>query len=460
MSAEVDLDPDLGRVRRAAHSLRAAQPGWAAAPVSTRAACLRRWVAELERRRSDLVEALRHDTGRIALSEMELDSVGANVERCAEWAQLMAGRQPRPLPGVGVTLHEIPVPLGLVGVIAPWNFPLQLALIDAVPALLAGCAVLVKPSEVTPAFVPVLVEAIKAVPELAEVLTVVEGGQQVGQAVVESVDAICFTGSVATGRTVARAAADRFIPAFLELGGKDAAIVAASADLHIATSAVLWGATANAGQSCMSIERVYVAAEVADEFVDRLVSQAARLTTDGAGDGKGDISRFINDAQADVVAAHLADAVARGAEIRCGGTVRTEGGHRFLPATVLTGVDHSMAVMTQETFGPVIPVMSVPSVDEAVRLANGTDYGLSAAVFAEPQEALTIAARLAAGGISINDVCLTGIAPVGEKQAFKYSGLGPSRMGPEAVARFFRKRLALVRDEPRLQPWWYADGGR
>lgn len=445
-----------GSVHTVAAGLRSAQPRWARLPVGERAEILHRWIAQIEKRRSDLVEGLRRDTGRVALSEMEVDSVIANVQRCSDWAkEMLGGHVERSIPGVDVTVHEIPVAIGVVGVIAPWNFPLQLALIDAVPALLAGCAVLVKPSEVTPTFVPVLVDSIAAEPALADVLKVIEGGPEIGRAVVDVVDVVCFTGSVRTGRQVARAAADRFIPAFLELGGKDPAIIAGSADVEVATSAVLWGATANAGQSCMSIERVYVVEELAEEFVSVLTAKAARCSVDLAGDDSGDISWFINPAQADLVAAHLADAVERGAEVCCGGAVANVDGRRFLPPTVLTGADHSMRVMTEETFGPVIPVMSVQSVAEAVALANGTDYGLSAAVFAEEQEALAIAGQLAAGGISINDVCLTGIAPVAEKQAFKYSGLGPSRMGREAVSRFLRKRVALVREQPRHQPWWY-----
>ncbi|MGH3265448.1 MAG: aldehyde dehydrogenase family protein, partial [Trebonia sp.] len=325
-----------------------------------------------------------------------------------------------------------------------------------VPALLAGCAVLLKPSELTPLFVEPLAASIAAVPELAGVLRIVTGGPETGRAVIEQVDAVCFTGSVRTGREVARQAADRFIPAFLELGGKDPAIVCASADLDVATSALLWGSTANAGQSCMSIERVYVAREVARRFTELLVEKADLVTLDRAGDGSGQVSRFIDPRQAVVVTEHLADAVARGATVRSGGEVEgTADGALFLPPTVVTGVDHTMRIMTEETFGPVIPVMAVESAAQAVEYANSTSYGLSAAVFGGQDEALQIARQLEAGGISVNDVCLTGMVPVGEKQAFKLSGLGPSRMGPASVARFVRRRIALVREEPRRQPWWY-----
>jgi acyl-CoA reductase-like NAD-dependent aldehyde dehydrogenase len=315
--------------------------------------------------------------------------------------------------------------------------------------------VLVKPSELAPAFVPILRASVEAVPELDRVLAVVEGGPQVGRAVVESVDVVCFTGSVRTGQAVAVAAAAAFIPAFLELGGKDPAVVAASADLDVATSGVLWGSTANTGQSCMSIERVYVEQPVVDRFVELLVEKAERVTLAVPGVENGDLGPFIDPRQADVVADHLADAVNRGAVIRCGGEFEEHGGRRYLRPTVLTGVDHSMRVMTDETFGPVIPVMAVADADEAVALANDTRYGLSAAVFAAPDEARALAVRIQAGGVSLNAVCLTGLVPEGEKQAFKSSGLGPSRMGPASLRRFLRQRVLLERQDPQVQPEWY-----
>lgn len=453
-----DMRGELAAVREIAQSLRHAQRSWGERPVADRCDVLARWGEELYRRRPKLVEALRTDTGRTGLSELEVDSVAKNIARCSQWArELLEPGPSQAVDGEGIDLYQIPEPLGLVGVISPWNFPLQLALIDAVPALLAGCAILLKPSELTPGFVPILGECIAAVPELAAVLRIVEGGPDMGRAVVDCVDAVCFTGSVRSGRDVGRRAAERFVPAYLELGGKDPAIVCASADLDLATSAVLWGSTANAGQSCMSIERVYVAAEVAEHFVDLLVSKASRLTLDVGADGSGDISRFIDPRQAEVVASHICDAVARGARVRCGGEVESVGGNLFLRPTVLTGVDATMRVMTEETFGPVLPVVEFQSEDDAVALANSTDYGLSAAVFGHEAKALAIAQKLQAGGISINDVLLTGLAPVGEKQAFKLSGLGPSRMGPSAVSRFVRRRIALVRRDPQLQPWWYGE---
>lgn len=436
--------------------LRGSVDQWAARPVQDRVAILEQWRQQIVARRGDLVAALSQDTGRLALSEMEVDAVLSSISRHSTWAnELLGAPACKQSSDPGVSIVDAPVPLGVVGVISPWNFPLQLALIDAVPALLAGCAVIVKPSEVTPAFVPVLRASVAAVPELAEVLVIVEGGPETGREIVEDVDAVCFTGSVHTGRQVAEAAAAQFIPAFLELGGKDAAIVTASADLEVASSGILWGSTANTGQSCMSLERVYVEAPVAEELIEALLRKAASVTLAVPGPADGDLGPFIDPCQADVVTSQLADAVARGARIRCGGQVEEHHGQRFMRPTVLTGVDHTMAVMTEETFGPVIPVMVVENVDEAVTLANSTKYGLSGAVFAVQDQAQQIASRLLAGGISINDVCLTGLIPEGEKQAFKSSGLGPSRMGPTSLRRFLRQRVFLVRSEQQIQPWWY-----
>jgi len=375
------------QVTAAVTRLRQQAGDWAARPIDERIAVLGAWAEEIRKRRRELVAAIAADTGRVGLSEMEVDWVFGAIQRQSRWARDLFPAPTRTSSDPSVTITDAPVPLGVVGVISPWNFPFQLALIDAIPALLAGCPVLVKPSELCPAFVPVLRATVAAVPDLARVFAIVEGGPDVGRAVVANVDAVCFTGSVSTGRAVAAAAAAAFIPAFLELGGKYPAVVAASADLDVATSAILWGATANTGQSCMSIERVYVERPVADRFVELLVAKAQRVTLAVSGQPDGDLGPFIDPRQVEVVRHHLEDAVRKGARIRCGGEIEVHDGRSYLRPTVLTEVDHSMLVMTEETFGPIIPVMAVADLGEAVALANDTEYGLSAAVFAEPEEA-------------------------------------------------------------------------
>jgi acyl-CoA reductase-like NAD-dependent aldehyde dehydrogenase len=439
------VPPD--RLAALAAGLRERQRSWSAAD---RGEILSRFAAALAAD-EELLAALVADTGRVGESVLERQIVAGLIDRWVRQAPALLAppaETPASLPGVFVGGDV--VPYELVGVISPWNFPLLLGLIDAVPALAAGCAVLVKPSEVTPRFIEPLM---RLVPEELP-LEVVEGDGETGAALVDLVDAVVFTGSVETGQVVAEAAARAFVPAFLELGGKDPAIVLGGADLERAASAVLWGGTANAGQSCQSIERVYVAREVHDEFLALLVDRAAEvgLTCEG-----GPIGPIIGPGQEDVIAAHLADAVAKGATVHTGGRIERHGGGHWCRPTVLSGVDHGMLVMTEETFGPVLPVMAVDGPDEAVAMANDSVYGLSAAVFAATEEqAMAVAARLRAGAISVNDASLTALVHEGEKHSFRLSGLGGSRMGAASIRRFVRRRAFLVNRSDAADPWWHT----
>jgi acyl-CoA reductase-like NAD-dependent aldehyde dehydrogenase len=351
-----------------------------------------------------------------------------------------------------ITTRTRLVPYSLVGAISPWNFPLTLALIDAVPALAAGCAVIVKPSEVTPRFIRPLMETLAAVPELADVLAVIEGDGATGAAIVEQVDFICFTGSVATGRKVAEAAARAFIPASLELGGKDPMIVLASADPVQAASTALRASILNTGQACQSIERIYVAREIAGPFLDALVKQAEAVRLNCDDIRAGDLGPFIFERQAAIVGSQIAQARAAGAAVLTGGEIERHGGGLYLRPTVLSSVSASMDVMREETFGPVLPVSTFESVEEAVHLANSGMFGLSAAVLAGTvEEAETVAVQLEAGAVSINDGALTSVIWEAEKSSFKQSGLGPSRMGEAGLLRFFR-RQALIRQSGMPSP--------
>jgi acyl-CoA reductase-like NAD-dependent aldehyde dehydrogenase len=335
-------------------------------------------------------------------------------------------------------------------VISPWNFPLTLALIDAIPALLAGCAVLLKPSEVTPRFVEPLRKSIVAVPELAAVCDVVVGDGRTGSALIGLVDLVCFTGSVKTGRAVGRSAAEHFIPAFLELGGKDPVIVTETADLELATDVVLRASVLATGQACQSLERVYVHDSLYDRFVARLVEKAGAVPINYPDIHSGIVGPLIFDRQADIIAGQIDDALRHGAKVLCGGRVEIHGGGgRWIRPTVVVDVNHSMQLMTEETFGPVMPVMRFHSIDEAVELANFGVYGLSAAVIAGTlEEAEAIARRIDAGAVSLNDGSLTGVMHEAEKNSFKCSGLGGSRMGAAGLTRFFRKK-ALIRQSGR-----------
>jgi succinate-semialdehyde dehydrogenase / glutarate-semialdehyde dehydrogenase len=255
---------------------------------------------------------------------------------------------------------------------------------------------------------------------------------------------------------VAEAAAQRFIPAFLELGGKDPAIVLPSANLDLATSAILWGSVVNTGQSCLSIERIYVADSIFEPFVHQLVARAERLQLAYPSLESGEIGPIIAARQAAIIRDHLLDAIAKGAVVHCGGKVEDQDGGWWCRPTVLTQVNHAMKVMTEETFGPIMPVMSFSTLEAAIQLANDTLYGLSAAIFAgEVPEALSVARQINAGAISINDAGLTALIYEGEKNSFNYSGLGGSRMGAAALLRFMRKKALLVKTNAAPDPWWF-----
>lgn len=456
-TGEVDFDfepPSSDALAELCARLRAGQPTWERAGVDGRATAMMAWRDALIARRAGVVDALVHDTGRRVESELEVDAILGSLERwCRQAPTLLAAEPAKPasIPFINVVQDLRPYPL--VAVISPWNFPLLLSLIDAIPALLAGCAVVIKPSEVTPRFIAPIVDSIAAVPALASVLAYVAGAGETGATLIDDVDAVCFTGSVPTGMKVGEHAARRFIPAFLELGGKDPAVVLASADLDHASSAILWGGTANAGQSCLSIERIYVDATIFEPFVELLVEKARNLRFVPQG---GELGPIIADKQVAVIAEHLADAHERGAKARTGGALEHIAGGTYCPATVFTDVNHTMKVMTEETFGPILPVMAVDGIDAAVEHANDSIYGLSAAIFAgTADEALAVAPRMRAGAVSINDAALTALIHDGEKNSFNRSGMGGSRMGPAALRRFARRQAYLINTVSTPDPWWY-----
>ncbi len=437
--------------------LREAQIDWQQGGLEQRIEAIQAWKQALLSQRDELTKALVTDTGRWSVSVLEIDSLISSIDRWCRLAPEVLAKEDEKATAIPfIRLQQEYVPYSLVGVISPWNFPLLLSTIDTIPALLAGCAIVVKPSEIAPRFIQPLLETIKAVPKLRDVLVYVEGAGDTGAALIEGVDLVCFTGSVATGRKVAEAAAKRFIPAFLELGGKDPAIALASADLELTTSAILWGSVVSTGQSCLSIERIYVAQTIFDSFVKKLVEKAQRLQLAYPSLEDGEIGPIIAERQANIITEHLRDAVEKGAVVHCGGVVEELEGGFWCRPTVLTHVNHSMKVMTEETFGPIMPVMPFSTVEEAIKLANDTIYGLSAAVFAGSQaEALKVGHHIDAGAININDAGLTAIMHEGEKNAFKFSGMGGSRMGPAAIKRFMRKRAFLIKTGSVPDPWWF-----
>ena len=439
--------------------LREHQPTWRSAGVKARIAAMQSWKSSVDAKKDRLTKALCTDTGRRWETALEVDLVASSIDRWCRIAKNFlrpAKKKTSSIPFI--SLKQELEPFALVGVISPWNFPLLLSLIDTIPALLAGCAVAVKPSEVTPRFVEVMQDTIREVPLLKDVFLYMQGDGETGESLVGQSDLVCFTGSTATGRKVYAAAANRMIPVFLEMGGKDPAVVLEGADLDAASSAILWGSTANAGQSCLSIERVYVQEGIHDEFVKRLCEKASKAALAYPTMDDGVIGPIIFRRQVEIINEHLRDALAKGAQILTGSkSCEALGGGWYCRPTVLTEVTHDMLVMKEETFGPIMPVMPFNTVDEAVELANGTIYGLSGAVFARTnEEAMAVAHRIEGGAISINDAALTAVMHEGEKNAFRLSGIGGTRMGPSAMKRFMRQKVMIVKDPTVGSTWWYT----
>jgi succinate-semialdehyde dehydrogenase / glutarate-semialdehyde dehydrogenase len=450
---DYDIAPlDAEAIAALATDLRKRQADWLKAD---RAAALHKLADAIERHADAITAALTIDTGRAAISRIEVTGTVRMIRRWADnAAQIVAQHEmvnrATSIPGISTSARL--VPYQLVGAISPWNFPLTLALIDAIPALAAGCAVIVKPSEVTPRFIRPLMAAIA---ETAVPLAIIEGDGATGAALIPAVDFIAFTGSVATGRKVGIAAAEAFIPASLELGGKDPMIILASADPVKAAATALRASVVNTGQACQSIERVYVAREIAEPFIAALVDAASAVRLNYPDINWGDIGPFIFARQADIVQAQIDDAVANGATVLTGGNVEPLGGGKYLRPTVVTGVTCNMKIMREETFGPVIPVTIFDTVDEAVAMANDSEFGLSAAVIGDDAE--SVAFRLNAGAVSINDGALTSMVWEAEKSSFGASGLGPSRMGDSGLLRFFRRQALIKQSGIALPMAAYAE---
>ena len=336
-------------------------------------------------------------------------------------------------------------PYGVVGVIGPWNFPLVNGFGDCIPALMAGNSVILKPSEVTPLSSLLMVEMFHECGMPEDVFQVATGDGSTGAALTAAVDCIMFTGSTRTGRLVAKAAAEALIPCHLELGGKDPMIVCADADVEKAATAATYYAMNNSGQVCISVERVYVEEPVYDEFVRLVTEKVGRLRQGPpSGPGSVDIGAIIFPPQLEIIDAHVRDAVAKGAKVLVGGHVRGDAGGHYYEPTVLVDVDHTMDTMREETFGPVLPIMKVADVDEAVRLANDSSYGLQASVWTrDTPRGEKIARRLEAGAICVNAAQINYFAlnlPMG---GWKASGLS-ARHGAGGIRKYCHTQSMLV----------------
>jgi acyl-CoA reductase-like NAD-dependent aldehyde dehydrogenase len=448
-------------VQAVAAALRQAQPAWEDLGPDGRAIHLRAWrdwFLDNERRLGELVQAETGKTWNDASLEpmVVLDVINYFAKHAAEF---LAPRKVAPHGPAGATkrLRLAFRPHPLVGLITPWNGPIGNPILDVVGALLAGAAVISKPSEFTPLSWAESVRGWREDIGAPPILACVTGDGTTGAAVVDEVDMIMFTGSARTGRKIAARAGERLIPCSLELGGKDAMIVLADADVDRAVSAAAWGSMLNAGQACISVERVYVEAAVYDEFVEKVTAKVTslRVGMDQPGAFASEIGAIVTPAQLDIIDSHVRDAVSKGARVLTGGRRRDAG--LFYEPTVLVDVDHTMDCMRHETFGPTLPIMKVADEDEAIRLANDSPYGLSASVFTrDSARADRMAARLEAGAVNINNVLSNFFQLSLPMGGWKESGLGTRLGGANALLKFCRPQ-AQVSERLNLpaEPYWY-----
>jgi acyl-CoA reductase-like NAD-dependent aldehyde dehydrogenase len=432
---------------------RAAQRAWAELSVDARVQQLGALKDRILDRAESIAAVVHEEVGK-----PEVEALLGEVLPSADVVQYWTGAigellEPSPValdwiayPGKDGTLHR--EPRGVVAVIMPWNFPVALPLRTIIPALLAGDAVVFKPSEVTPRSGALLADLFEGIVPEGLVGLVLGAGDVGAELCAADVDLVVFTGSVATGRKVAHACAEKLVPCSLELGGKDAAIVLADANLDRAANGVVWGAMMNAGQNCASVERVYVEKAVAEEFTRKVVAAVGKLR-------EADVGPLATDAQHAIVARHVEDAKQHGAKVLAGGADKEGSARAYLPTVVRVESD-DLALMRDETFGPVLPIAVVEGADEAVARANASRYGLTASVWTRKRErGEALARKLRAGVVTINNHSFTGAIP-----AAPWSGVGETGWGitssPLALDALTRPRFVLAdRGVGRSELWWY-----
>ena len=416
-------------VRAAVARARVAQTSWAQLPVEERAEYLWRLLDQFVRRQDEVIDVVVRETGkpRAEAIAMEVygpcDAIAFYAKRAKRFLQ-PEKRRIHGLLGLAKKLRIVYQPLGVVGLITPWNGPMVLSVVPTVQALVAGNAVVHKPSEVTPFSALLMKEFTEAAGFPADLYQVLQGDGESGAALVEGgVDKIAFTGSVATGRKVAEACGRLLIPCTLELGGKDAMIVCADADLDRAAEGAVLGSCMNSGHYCCSTERVYVEQSVHGRFLEKVIQRTRALRQNDH--GEFDVGAVFWDRQLEIIEAHVEDARAKGAVVHVGGRRNPSLPGLYFEPTVVSGVTHEMDLMRKETFGPVVAVMKVADDEEALRLANDSEYGLNGNVWTrDTEKGIRLAQRMQTGGVCVNDMAmLYGIpeAPFGGR---KQSGVG------------------------------------
>jgi len=417
-------------VSQAVAKAREVQPAWEALSFKERAAYMRKTLEVVVDRQEEIMDTVVRETGKTRTEAFSME-VFSSCDSLCYYAKNTAKflktekRRIHGVVGLAKRLKVVYRPLGVIGIITPWNGPFVLALNQAVQALMAGNAVVIKGSEVTP-YSTKLVEDIFHQAGLPEgLLQVLMGDGQTGALLTEAdVDKISFTGSVSTGRKVAETCGRRLIPCTLELGGKDAMIVCADANLERAAAGAVIGSCMNTGHYCCGTERIYVVEEIYDEFVRKVTELTAKLRQ-GSGDAEEDVGAVFWDRQMQIIENHVEDATKKGAKVHVGGKRNPDlQGLYYLP-TVITDVNHEMKIMQEETFGPILCVMKVKDEEEALRLANDSEYGLNGNVWtSNKRKGFDLARRIDTGAVCINDMALTYGVPAAPFGGRKQSGVG------------------------------------
>ena len=448
-------------VARAARVARAAQPAWARTAFKERAEPFLRFHDLLLERQDEALDLIQLESGKArihAFEEVEDVAVVARYYALHGWDHLKPRRRKGALPGL-TKAWENRHPVGLVGFIAPWNYPLSLAISDAIPALLAGNAALLKPDPKTAFTALWAVNLLYEAGLPSDLLQVVAGEAETGTAVIAASDYLAFTGGTETGRTVASRAGELLIGFSLELGGKNPMLVLADADLDAAVAGAVRGSFSNTGQLCISFERLYVDASIADTFTDRFVEATERLRLGPGLDYTVDIGSLTSREQLEKVRAHVGDALSKGARLLAGGRARPDLGPYFYEPTILTDVTDEMHLCEEETFGPVVALYRVRSVDEAIERANASPFGLNASVWTgDAAEGRRVAREIRAGTVNINEAYAAAWGSVDSPMGgVKASGVG-RRHGAEGIRKFTEgQTIALQRGLPLAAPGRMGD---
>jgi succinate-semialdehyde dehydrogenase/glutarate-semialdehyde dehydrogenase len=450
-------------VRKSVAAAREAQAAWGQLSIRQRITALRRFQRVLLQERDTLVQLIVSEQGKdqvIAYGEVfSVLNLLRYYFRVAP--KVLRPRRAFPLLGILRVNRIVFRPYGVVGIISPWNYPVSLSLEPAVTALLAGNGVVIKPSEHTP-LTGLRLGALFQQAQLPENLVqVVTGPGETGAALIASgIDKLVFVGSVATGRKVAALAGQHLVPVTLELGGKDAAIVLADADVDRTAEGIAWAANLNAGQTCLAIERVYVVDEIAEPFIQSLCEVVKGLTVGLGADPDTDIPPITTEAQLGVIQWHIEDAKMKGARVLCGGGPTQRGG-RFFEPTVVVDVNEDMLLMQEETFGPVIAVQRVRDVEEAVRLTNSSGYGLTASVWTQDKVlGRRVAARIEAGDVAVNDHGISAGHPEIPWGGLKESGYGKTRGREGLLEMVTLQHLSWPRVQMRREVVWFPNSAK